>query len=86
MKGVTNSEGAEASWSRSTVALAASNGFAGGYGGSGHGVSVAVLAGEGVGMERDYDWSQAVYTDDLDKPETLGRNAGHSPMTLFSVR
>src|SRR5437764_356635 len=35
--GVTNSEGAEASWSRAIVALAASNGFAGAYRDSGHG-------------------------------------------------
>src|SRR5690242_15658649 len=34
--GVTNSEGAEASWGRSVVALAASNGFAGSYVSSGH--------------------------------------------------
>src|SRR5438067_6186904 len=43
--GVTNSEGAEAGWGRSRVALAASNGFAGSYAGSNHSVSVAVLSG-----------------------------------------
>src|SRR6266853_1046848 len=32
--GVTNSEGAEAGWGRSRIALAASNGFAGAYAGS----------------------------------------------------
>src|SRR5690349_12842117 len=65
VKGVTNSEGAEASWSRSSVALAATNGFAGSYGSSGHGVSAAVLAGTGTGMERDYDFSSAVFGADL---------------------
>ena len=44
--GVTNSEGAEASWGLSTVAMAASNGFAGTYSRSRHGLSVSVLAGE----------------------------------------
>ncbi len=34
VEGVTNSEGAEAGWGRSRIALAASNGFAGGYAGS----------------------------------------------------
>jgi len=34
VKGVTNSEGAEAGWSLSRIALAASNGFAAGYSGS----------------------------------------------------
>ena len=53
--GVTNSEGAEAGWGRSQVALAASNGFAGGYSGTSQGVSASVIGGEGTGMERDYD-------------------------------
>ena len=46
--GVTNSEGAEAGWGRSRIALVASNGFAGGYAGSHHGVSVAVIGGSGA--------------------------------------
>ena len=53
--GITNSEGAEATWSRSVIAIAASNGFAGSYARSGLGVSVPVVAGEGAGMETDYD-------------------------------
>src|SRR5579859_7071470 len=48
--GITNSEGAEASWGQSRIALAASNGFRGTYAGSSHGVSVSVLAGSGDGM------------------------------------
>ena len=36
VKGITNSEGAEASWSRVDIALAASNGFVGAYGFSRH--------------------------------------------------
>ena len=42
--GITNSEGAEASWHRSAVALVASNGFAGRYAVSRHGLGVAVVA------------------------------------------
>src|ERR671921_807244 len=55
--GVTNSEGAEASWSRSHVAIAASNGFAGAYSVSRRSLSVSVLAGTGTGMEGDYGYS-----------------------------
>src|SRR5438034_6601610 len=51
VKGVTNSEGAESAWGRTTVALAASNGFPGGYRRGGYSLSCAVLAGEGTGME-----------------------------------
>jgi PmbA protein len=86
VKGVTNSEGAEASWSRSTVALAASNGFAGTYGGSGHGVSAAVLAGTGTGMERDYDFSSAVFGADLEDPAAVGRSAGERAVRRLGGR
>jgi len=76
VKGVTNSEGAEASWGRTSVALAASNGFSGGYRRSGYSLSCSVLGGEGTGMERDYEWSSAVHLEDLMAPARVGRNAG----------
>jgi PmbA protein len=76
VKGVTNSEGAEASWGRTSVMLAASNGFSGGYRRSGYSLSCAVLGGEGTGMERDYEWSSAVHLEDLMAARTVGRNAG----------
>ena len=56
------------------IALAASNGFRGGYATSRWGISVSVLAGEGTGMERDYDFSSAVFGENLTDPETLGRS------------
>src|SRR5690606_23705591 len=74
--GITNSEGAEASWSSSRVAVAASNGFSGSYAGSRHALGVAVVAGEGLAMERDYDFSSAVYGSDLRDPAEVGRSAG----------
>lgn len=76
VKGVTNSEGAEAGWGRTAVMLAASNGFSGGYRRSGYSLSCAVLGGEGTGMERDYEWSSAVHLEDLMAPAKVGRNAG----------
>jgi PmbA protein len=81
VRGVTNSEGADASWGRTSVMLAASNGFSGAYGRSGYSLSCAVLAGEGTGMERDYEWTSAVHLDDLMAPGKVGRNAGK-----FAVR
>ncbi|HUK60852.1 MAG TPA: metallopeptidase TldD-related protein [Stellaceae bacterium] len=84
--GVTNSEGAEASWSRSSMALAASNGFSGTYSGTGHGVSVAVLAGEGSEMERDYDYSSAVHGSDLEDAATVGRRAGERTVKRLHAR
>ncbi len=76
--GVTNSEGAEAGWSRSRIAVAASNGFGRVRVRSSHSISTAVLAGEGTNMERDYDWATAVHAEDLRDPEDIGRTAGEN--------
>jgi PmbA protein len=84
--GVTNSEGAEASWSCGRVALAASNGFIGGYATSRHATSVSVLAGEGLGMERDYEFSTAVYSGDLEGPAALGQRAGEKAVRRLGAR
>src|SRR6185312_15318139 len=51
VKGITNSEGGGASYSRSGVALATSEGFFGRYAGTSVGMGVAVIGGEGTGME-----------------------------------
>jgi PmbA protein len=75
VKGVTNSEGADASWGRYRVALAMSNGFAGSYARSSHSLSCTALAGEGTGMERDYEYSSVVHLADLEDPATIGRKA-----------
>jgi len=74
--GVSNSEGAHASFSQSSIAFAASNGFAHTYQRSRHSLSASMLAGEGTGMERDYDYTGAVWAEDLQSAEVIGRNAG----------
>lgn len=86
VKGVTNSEGAEAGWGRAEIALAASNGFRGRYAGTRWGISVSVLAGEGTGMERDYDYSSAVFGSDLEDPEKLGKSAGEGAVKRLNPR
>src|SRR6202521_4368339 len=42
------------------MTLATSHGFRGAYLGSRHGMSMTAIAGEGTGMERDYDFSSAL--------------------------
>ena len=86
VKGVTNSEGAEAGWGRGEIALAASNGFRGTYAGTRWGISASVLAGEGTGMERDYDYSSAVFGADLDDPEAIGKSAGERAVRRLKPR
>ena len=84
--GVTNSEGAEAGWQRLSIALAASNGFARAYTTSRYSLSVAVLAGEGTGMERDYDYASTVHAEDLRSPEEIGRVAGEKAVARLGPR
>jgi PmbA protein len=74
--GVTNSEGAGASQGAAVMALATSHGFAGSYGGTSHGISASMLAGDGGGMERDYAYHATRYFADLDAPADIGRQAG----------
>ncbi len=74
--GVSNSEGAEAGWSRGNITLATSAGFAASYAVSQHSVSASVIAGEGAAMERDYDYAVARFAADLADAETIGRTAG----------
>lgn len=84
VKGITNSEGANASWSRARSLLATSHGFVGGYARSHHAISVTVLAGEGVNMQRDYDYSTALHAEDLDDPAALGREAARRTLARLN--
>ena len=87
VSGVTNSEGAEAGWSRSRVVLAASTGFLHSYRMSRSQISVSVLAGDAAqGMERDYDYAQAVYFGDLRQPEEVGQAAGRRTVRRLGGR
>ncbi|TVV69694.1 TldD/PmbA family protein [Sphingomonas solaris] len=74
--GVTNSEGASASASRSVFSLGTSYGFAGGYSTSGYGSSASVIAGEGLGMQRDYGYHSSRHLSGLEDPAAIGRRAG----------
>ncbi|WP_028879545.1 TldD/PmbA family protein [Terasakiella pusilla] len=84
--GVTNSEGAEAGWGRHDVAIVGSNGLSHAYTSSGCSISASILAGEGTAMERDYDYSTAVYASDLTDPETIGRTAGEKAVARLNPR
>lgn len=84
--GVTNSEGAEAGWQRGGAALATSHGFRGAYDTSRHRLSVAVLAGEGTAMERDWDYAAARHAADLDPPADIGRRAGERAVKRLRPR
>ncbi len=84
--GVTNSEGAEASWSYRRLALAGTNGFAGRYEVSNHSVGASVIAGEGTAMESEYDYATTVYGADLEDAATIGRRAGERAVRRLNPR
>jgi PmbA protein len=84
--GVTNSEGGGASFSRSGVALATSEGFFGRYAGTSHSIGVAVLAGEGTAMERDYDQASARHKSDLRPAADIGKSAGERAVRRLNPR
>lgn len=84
--GVSNSEGASSSWGANRVGLATSGGFRGEYRNSMHSVSVSVLAGEGTGMERDYDYAATRFAEDLADAETIGRLAGEKTVRRLNPR
>ncbi|MEM9880547.1 MAG: TldD/PmbA family protein [Pseudomonadota bacterium] len=74
--GVSNSQGASAGWSASSVALATSHGFSGVKSSTSYSISAAVLAQSEAGMERDYAASSKRFFADLDSPENIGQEAG----------
>ncbi|MBN42569.1 MAG: modulator protein [Alphaproteobacteria bacterium] len=86
VEGVTNSEGAQASWSHTSICLAASNGFTGDYARTDTGIGVSVIAGEGAGMESEYDFAHAVHMADLEDPEAVGKRAGEKATARLGSR
>jgi PmbA protein len=86
VKGVSKSGGASASAGIGGMVLVTSHGFCGAYLGSRHGVSMTAIAGEGTGMERDYDYSSALHAADLESPEKIGRSAGKRAIERLNPR
>jgi PmbA protein len=84
--GVSKSGGASASAGIGGMVLVTSHGFRGAYMGSNHGVSMTAIAGEGTGMERDYDFSSALHASDLESPEKVGRSAGMRAIERLNPR
>lgn len=84
--GITNSGGSGASAGLGGLVLATSHGFLGQYVGSRFGRSASVIAGEGTGMERDYEYSSRLHFADLDDAATIGRKAGERAVRRLNAR
>jgi PmbA protein len=83
---ITNSEGAEADWSRSRTTLAATNGFVGTSARSSHGLSASVIAGANGTMERDYEFANVIRAADLPDPAKLGQEAAERTARRLNPR
>ena len=86
IKGVTKSGGASASAGIGGMVLVTSGGFRGAYLNSGQSVSMTAIAGDGMAMERDYDYSSALHSADLESPEKVGRTAGERTVERLKPR
>jgi len=84
--GITRMDAASAGYSRQQVHLAASNGFSGGYMRSNRHVSCVAIAGEGLGMERDYDGDSRIFQADLRSPEEIGTSAAERTLQRLNPR
>ena len=86
VNGVTQVSAASASYGEREVFLAATNGFLGGYKRTDRGTSCVTIAGEGLGMERDYDSDVRIFQSDLRDPADIGRTAGERAVELLGAR
>ena len=86
VQGVSKSGGAGASASQREIALVTSAGFAQSYQRTGISFSVSAIAGEGTGMERDYDYTAACHFEDLKTPQEIGKSAGERAVKRLNPR
>jgi PmbA protein len=86
VKGVTNSSGSGASSGFGGLVLATSSGFLGQYVATRFSRSASAIAGEGTGMERDYDYSSRQHFADLDTAQEIGRKAGERAVKRLGAR
>ena len=84
--GVTKSGGASASAGIGGLVLVTSTGFHGATIASRHGISMTAIAGDGTGMERDYDFSSTLHASDLEGAEAIGRRAGERAVKRLNPR
>lgn len=86
VSGITNSEGGSASQSQSEVYIAGTHGFSAGYRRSSFGFSTVVLAEKDGAMQRDYDYSAAVFAEDLKSPKEIGLSAAHRTLARLGAQ
>jgi PmbA protein len=83
-KGIVQVE-ASASWSQRAVHMAASNGFAGGYGRTSHSLSATAFCGSGTGMERDWAGEGRTHAEDMPGATGIGALAAERALARLGA-
>jgi PmbA protein len=86
VSGVTKSGGASASSGIGGMVLVTSHGFRGATISSSHSIAMSAIAGDGVGMETDYDYTSALHAADLENAQKIGRSAGERAVKRLNPR
>ena len=84
--GVSKSGGASASAGIGGLVLVTSHGFHGAAMNSHHSISMSAIAGNGTGMETDYDFTSTLHAADLESATVIGRNAGERAVKRLNPR
>ncbi|WP_299880704.1 TldD/PmbA family protein [uncultured Sulfitobacter sp.] len=84
--GVTQVQSSSAYYGHQESHLATSNGFSGGYARTDRGLSCVAIAGQGTGMERDYDGDNRLFQSDLRSPEEIGARAAARAVERLGAR
>lgn len=76
MRGISNSDGASASYNRTEITMLSTSGFSRTYRLSASSLGVSLIAEDAEGnKETDYEYSSAVHAADLDSPAAVGVKA-----------
>jgi PmbA protein len=83
---INNSEGASVNTQSSLFVYGNSHGFISGYPSTRHGLSCAVLAGEGNQMQRDFWYSTSRHADGLHSARSVGEDAARRTVARLGGR
>lgn len=86
VSGISQVQAASAGYGETSVFLAGTNGFEGGYKRTNRGTSCVAIAGTGAEMERDYDGDGRVFQADLRKPADIGRIAAERALARQNAK
>ncbi|MDR2780984.1 MAG: TldD/PmbA family protein [Holosporaceae bacterium] len=86
INGITNSEGAKASHSRSKIILMKNDDFFAEYDRTFNQLSVVTLAEKDGFLEQDYDFSETVYWSDLKNPQLIAKESAERTLRRLGAR